>query len=50
MTVRLSPEEKLALKDAAEADGLDKSAYMRKALAAQLKKDGHLRRSTTHRT
>jgi len=32
ITVRLSPQEKSSLEDAAEAAGLDKSAYMRKAL------------------
>ena len=46
ITVRLSPQEKSSLEDAAEAAGLDKSAYMRKALTTQLKKDGHLKRHT----
>lgn len=50
MTIRLLPEEKLALEDAAEAAGLDKSAYVRKALTNQLKKDGRVKRHTTEST
>jgi hypothetical protein len=50
ITVRLLPEEKLLLDEAAAAAGLDKSAYLRKALATQLKKDGHPKRHTAKRT
>jgi hypothetical protein len=45
--MRISPEEKLSLEDAAAAAGLNKSAYLRKALTTQLKKDGHIKRRAT---
>jgi uncharacterized protein (DUF1778 family) len=40
ITVRLSPEQKRLLDHAAEKSGMDKSAYVRKALLIQLKKNG----------
>ena len=47
ITMRISPEEKLSLEDAAAAAVLNKSAYLRKALTTQLKKDGHIKRRAT---
>ena len=39
ITVRISPEEKERLNRAAQAAGVDKSAYVRKALLNQLNRD-----------
>jgi hypothetical protein len=40
ITVRLAPKEKADLDHAAKTVGLDKSAYVRRALLTQLKENG----------
>jgi predicted transcriptional regulator len=47
VSVRISPEEKTALDHAAEAAGLDKSGYFRRALLTQLKKDRFQKKEQT---